>query len=79
MHPPHVVRRQTCRHRLYAFAFSRQQQSRAIQLQWCCSIGMPRGLRQAVHISREAFLLRAWRGILAHKTILHEIVLFVTQ
>src|SRR3982750_928143 len=68
MHPPHVVWRQTCRHRLHALAFSRQQQSRTIHLQWHCPIGVPRSLRQAIHICREALLLWAWRGVFAHKT-----------
>src|SRR3954447_3235799 len=52
MYPPHVVRRQTCRHRLHAFAFSRQQQSRAIHLQRRCPIGVPRGLAVAVGTAR---------------------------
>ena len=74
MHPPHVVRRQTCRHRFHAFAFSQQQQSRAIHLQRHCPISVPRGLRQAIYICRKAFLLWAWRGVSTHKTILYEFV-----
>jgi hypothetical protein len=33
------------------------------------------GSCQAIHIGRKALLLRAWRGVFAHKTILHQIVL----
>jgi hypothetical protein len=40
---------------------------------------MPCGFRQALYISRKASFLRAWRDFLAHKTILHSIVLFITQ
>jgi hypothetical protein len=37
---------------------------------------MPRGVRQAVYICREAFLLWAWRSqACSHKTILHQNVL----
>ena len=79
MHPPHVVRRQAGCHWLHALAFSWQQQPCAIQLQRHRPVGVPRGLHQAIHISREAFLLRARRTLFAHKTNLYEIVLFITQ
>jgi rieske iron-sulfur protein len=32
------------------------------------------GFRQAIHIGRKALLLWAWRGVFAHKTILHQFV-----
>jgi hypothetical protein len=40
---------------------------------------MPRGFSQALYVCRKASLLRARRTFFAHKTILHEIVLFITQ
>ena len=41
------------------------------------SVFVPRGIRQAVHICREALLLRAWRGESgSHKTILQQNVYF---
>jgi len=44
------------------------------------SVFVPRGGRQALNICREALLLWAWRGeSCAHKTILHQIVTFMTQ
>jgi len=71
---------QTRRHGLDAFAFARKQQSFAVVFQRLLPILVPRGLRQAVHICREAFLLWAWRGEpLSHETILLQNVHFVTQ
>ena len=55
------MRRQTGRHRLDAFAFQRQQQTAAVALQRLAEVGMSRGSRQAVQISRQTFLLCAWR------------------
>lgn len=53
---------QTRRHRLDALPFARKQQSFAVILQRLLPVLVPRGLRQALHIGREAFLLWAWRG-----------------
>jgi hypothetical protein len=75
MHAPHIVRRQSGRHRFNAFALAGQQQSFAIQLQRIDPVCMPCGLRQAIHICRKAFFLGAWRRRLgSHKTILHQLV-----
>src|SRR5262250_150663 len=65
---PQVVRTEAGRHRLDTLALSRQQQAGAIRLQRNSSIQVPRGLRQAIEIGREAFLLGAWRNRLgAHE------------
>ena len=61
MHLPHIVRSQSCGHRLDALALNRQQQSLAVRLQWFMTIAVPCGLRQAVDICRKAFFLSAWR------------------
>lgn len=50
------------RHRLDAFAFSRQQQPQDGLLQRRVPIFVFRGFRQAVRIGREASLVWAWRG-----------------
>jgi hypothetical protein len=47
----------------------------AIVLQRSVPIGMPCGFRQAPDICRKALSLWAWRNLLSHRTILHEIVL----
>ena len=56
-----VVRIQAGRHRLNALAVPGQQQSLAVILQRCVPVFVPRGIRQALYIGREAFLLWAWR------------------
>jgi hypothetical protein len=56
MRTAHVVERQTCSHRLDALALSPQQQTRAVLHQRSLPVGMPRGLRQAIEVSRRAFL-----------------------
>src|SRR5260370_17860904 len=58
----HVVRTETGRHRFDTLAFARKKQARAIGLQRNHPIQVPRGMRQAIQISREAFLLGAWRN-----------------
>src|SRR5262249_39902442 len=58
---PQVVRTETGRHWFDTLALSWQQQAGAIKLQRNGSIQVPRGLRQAIEIGREAFLLGAWR------------------
>src|SRR5215471_10499914 len=64
----HVLRTEAGGHRLDTLPFPWQQQSRAIRLQGNDAIQVPRGLRQAIEISREAFLLGAWRNrVGAHK------------
>src|ERR1022692_1647948 len=57
----HVVRTETGRHRFDTLAFAGKKQARAIGLQRDHPIQVPRGMRQAIQISREAFLLGAWR------------------
>jgi hypothetical protein len=57
----HVVGTEASRHRFHTLAFPGQQQAGAIGLQWNYAIQVPRGLRQAIQIGREAFLLGAWR------------------
>src|SRR5882762_8182657 len=57
-----LVGAQTSRHRFHALALSRKQQAGAIGLQRDYAIQVPRGLRQAIQIGREAFLLGAWRN-----------------
>jgi hypothetical protein len=49
-------------HWLDALALTGQQQTLAIVLQRRVPVFVPRGLRQALNICREAFLLWAWRG-----------------
>ena len=64
----HVVRAKAGRHRFDTLALSGQQQAGAIRLQRNNSIQVPRGLRQAIEIGREAFFLGAWRDRLgAHE------------
>jgi hypothetical protein len=58
----HVVGAETSRHRFHAFAFPGKQQTGAIGLQRDHAIQVPRRLRQAIKIGREAFLLGAWRN-----------------
>ena len=57
----HVVGTQAGRHRFHTLAFAGKQQARAIGLQRDYPIQVPRGMRQAIQVSREAFLLGAWR------------------
>jgi hypothetical protein len=57
-----IVGTQTSRHRFHALALSRQKQTGAIGLQRNHAIQVPRGLRQAIQIGRDAFLLGAWRN-----------------
>jgi len=49
------------RHRFDALALTWQQQSLAVILQGSVSVGVPRGVSQALDICREAPLLGAWR------------------
>src|SRR6202047_589741 len=58
----HIVGAETSRHRFHALAFPGKQQAGAIGLQRDHAIPVPRGLRQAIQIGREAFLLGAWRN-----------------
>jgi hypothetical protein len=76
VHPSDVVGSKPRGHRLDTFALPRQQQAGAVVLQWNVTIGMPCGFRQAPDICRKALFLQAWRDLFAHRTILHEIVLF---
>ena len=64
----HLVRRDPGRHRFDTLPFPVEQQAGAISLQRKGAIGMPRGLRQAIEIGREAFRLGAWR----HRVGAHE-------
>ena len=48
-------------HRFDTLAFAAQHQAGAIPSQRIDAIGVPRSLRQAIEIGREAFLLGAWR------------------
>jgi hypothetical protein len=63
----HVIGAQPGRHRFDTLALPWQQQARAIRLQGNDAIQVPRGLRQAIEISREAFVLGAWRRMGAHE------------
>src|SRR5712692_3885771 len=58
----HVVGTEAGRHRFHTLAFPGKQQAGAIGLQRDHAIQVPRGLRQAIQIGREAFLLGAWRN-----------------
>src|SRR5882724_13054390 len=58
----HVVGTEAGRHRFHTLAFPGKQQAGAIGLQRDYAIQVPRGLRQAIQIGREAFLLGAWRN-----------------
>jgi hypothetical protein len=49
------------RHRCYTLAFAGKQQAGAIGLQRSGTVEVPRGMRQAIEVSREAFRLGAWR------------------
>ena len=62
MHAANIVGRQARRHRLDALALPRNLQPGAVVLQRCVPVSMPHGVRQAVHICREALLLWAWSG-----------------
>jgi len=67
-----VIGKKAGRHRLHTLALPGQQQTGAIGFQGKRSIQVPRGLRQAIKIGREAFLLAAWRdSVRAHE--LHRI------
>ena len=57
----HVVGTETSRHRFHTLALPGKEQAGAIGLQRNHAIQVPRGLRQAIKIGREAFLLGAWR------------------
>jgi hypothetical protein len=57
-----VLRIQAARHRLNALALTGQQQSLAVILQRGVPVLVTRGVRQALYVCREAFLLWAWRG-----------------
>ena len=71
---------QTRCHRFDALAFARKEQSFAVVFQRLLPVLVPRGLRQAFHVRREALLLWAWRGEpLSHETILLQKAIFVTQ
>ncbi len=76
VHPSHIVASEPGGHGFDALPFAGQQQTGAIVLQWSMTIGMPCGFRQALDICRKALFLWAWRGFFAHRTILHEIVIF---
>src|SRR6202158_4304877 len=58
----HCVGKEAARHRFHTLAFPGKQQAGAIGLQRDHAIQVPRGLRQAIQIGREAFLLGAWRN-----------------
>ena len=58
----HVVGTETGRHGYHALALSGKKQAGAIGLQGDHAIQVPRGMRQAIQIGREAFLLGAWRN-----------------
>src|ERR1700687_2112558 len=58
----HVVGTEAGRHRFHTLAVPGKQQAGAIGLQRAHAIQVPRGLRQAIQIGREAFLLGAWRN-----------------
>src|SRR5882724_2522641 len=58
----HVVGTEAGCHRFHTLAFPWKQQAGAIGLQRDHAIQVPRGLRQAIQIGREAFLLGAWRN-----------------
>src|ERR1700691_1306752 len=57
----YVVGTQAGRHRVHPLAFAGKKQARAIGFQRDYPIQVPRGMRQAIQVSREAFLLGAWR------------------
>src|SRR5260370_33619884 len=56
----HVLRTEAGCHRFGTPAVPRKKQARARGLQRNHPIQGPRGMRQAIQISREAFLLGAW-------------------
>src|ERR1039457_4695587 len=56
-----IVGAETSRHRFHTLALPGKQQAGAIGLQRDHAIQVPRGMRQAVQISREAVFLGAWR------------------
>jgi len=61
----HVVGTEAGRHRFHTLAFAGKKQARAIRLQRDHPIKCPAACAQAIQISREAFLLGAWRTELA--------------
>jgi hypothetical protein len=62
------------RHRFDALAFTVQQQAGTVIPQRKFAIRMPHGLRQPVHICREALLLRCWRqDFHSHENIIEQI------
>src|ERR1700693_3871975 len=58
----HLVGTEAGRHRFHTLAFPAEQPAGAIGLQRDPAIQVPRGLRQAIQIGREAVLLGAWRN-----------------
>ena len=56
-----IARIESRRHRLNALTLTGQQQALTVILQRRMPVFVPRGVRQAIHICREAFLLWAWR------------------
>jgi hypothetical protein len=60
VHSPDIVGRQARGHRLDALTLTGQQQRGAVVLQRNVAIGVPCGFRQALQVSRKAFLLWAW-------------------
>ena len=64
MHLAHLAGGKPRSHRLHTFPFPFQQQTRTVAPQRNLAVSMPHGLRQPVHICREAFLLCCWRRTL---------------
>jgi hypothetical protein len=71
----YVVGTQAGRHRFHALAFAGKKQARAIGFQRDYTIQVPRGMRQAIQVSREAFLLGAWR----YRVGAHDPQLIITE
>jgi hypothetical protein len=62
VHAPHIIGSQSRRHWLNALTLSRQKQTCAAGLERNQPVRMSRGLRQAIEICSETFLLCAWRS-----------------
>ena len=61
VHALQMIGSQSRRHGLDAFPFAVEQQAGTVIPQRKFTVRMPHGLRQPVHICREAFLLWCWR------------------
>jgi hypothetical protein len=76
VHGLHMIGSQARSHGFDTLSLAVQQQTGTVIPQRDVAVSMPRGLRQPVHICREAFLLWCWRrGFRSHENIIRQICL----